>query len=455
MTKVRNRTGGRTECGHLLMHIFPEAAGDDLEAQYQTLPDLLAVPNRSPYGIVGLAPSLGLGVYQEPGGGLSAHLITSYTWPSSPQTKLGSLSPFQLSVEHTAATMKEAIVAPDITVKVIDSPVPEPGPGEVLIRVVVSGTNPKDWKVPVWTDTASNSGDDIAGTVVSLGTNVRGFHEGDRVAAFHVMRTSGGSFAEYAIAPQHTVFAIPESTTFEEAATVPLAAYTAAVALFRVLELPSPWDRAEATNRPLVIYGASTAVGAFAIKLARAAGIHPIIAVGSGNSKFILPTLAEGDKFVDYTAYKTDGELVEAIKKAAVEAGAKDGQIYNVLDSVSTAGTTALLGKVLETSTNQEPKLSIFLPLADPSTVDPKVKVLRTSVGTVHEAAESDQLFGLVWGQAFARGLAEGWLTPHPHELVKGGLDGLEDALKDLKEGRVRAKKMVVRISETEGVKGL
>lgn len=317
------------------------------------------------------------------------------------------------------------------------------------------GTNPKDWKIPAWSGTASNSGDDIAGTVASLGPGVRGFHEGDRVAAFHVALTGGGSFAEYAIAPQHTVFPIPEPITFEEAATVPLAAYTAAVALFRALEFPSPWDRITTPSRPLVIYGASTAVGAFAIKLARVAGIHPIIAVGSQTSKFVVPVLAEGDKFVDYTAYKTDGELVEAIKRAATEAGASDGLVHDVLDSVSTARTAALLGKVLETSANREPKLALLLPLADPSSVDSKVQVLTTNVGTVHKTAESDQLLGLVWGQAFARGLAEGWLTPHPHEFVKGGLDGLEVALKDLKEGRVRAKKMVVRISETEGVKGL
>lgn len=41
--------------------------------------------------------------------------------------------------------MKEAIVKPDLTVEVVDSPIPKPGAKQVLIKVIVSGSNPKDW----------------------------------------------------------------------------------------------------------------------------------------------------------------------------------------------------------------------------------------------------------------------------------------------------------------------
>jgi NADPH2:quinone reductase len=63
-----------------------------------------------------------------------------------------------------------------------------------------------------------NSGDDIAGTVHSFGTNVQKTNEfkiGDRVAAFHPMMAPHGAFAEYAVAPQHTVLKIPDGTSFE------------------------------------------------------------------------------------------------------------------------------------------------------------------------------------------------------------------------------------------------
>jgi NADPH:quinone reductase-like Zn-dependent oxidoreductase len=43
--------------------------------------------------------------------------------------------------------MKEAIVKQDLSVDIIDSPIPEPGEGQVVIKVVVSGSNPKDWYV--------------------------------------------------------------------------------------------------------------------------------------------------------------------------------------------------------------------------------------------------------------------------------------------------------------------
>jgi NADPH:quinone reductase len=63
-----------------------------------------------------------------------------------------------------------------------------------------------------------NSGDDIAGTVYALGKDAEDTNEfriGDRVAAFHPMLTPGGAYAEYAVAPQHTVFKIPVHTSFE------------------------------------------------------------------------------------------------------------------------------------------------------------------------------------------------------------------------------------------------
>lgn len=49
------------------------------------------------------------------------------------------------------ATMKEAIVSKGPSVKIVDSKIPEPGPEQVVIKVVVSGSNPKDWWVHSFT----------------------------------------------------------------------------------------------------------------------------------------------------------------------------------------------------------------------------------------------------------------------------------------------------------------
>lgn len=111
--------------------------------------------------------------------------------------------------------MKEAIVSAGPKVEIVDSPIPIPEPDQVVTKVVVSGTNPKDWKRPQSTGTASNQGDDIAGIVHSVGSNVVEFNRGDRVAAFHQMAAPGGSYAEYAVSYDHATFHIPKKTTFE------------------------------------------------------------------------------------------------------------------------------------------------------------------------------------------------------------------------------------------------
>jgi NADPH:quinone reductase-like Zn-dependent oxidoreductase len=111
--------------------------------------------------------------------------------------------------------MKEAVVDKSTTVTIRDTPIPTHGPAQVLIHVVVSGTNPKDWKVPRWTGSTINQGDDIAGYVSAVGEGVQNFRKGDKVAAFHEMMTPNGSYAEYAIAWEHTTFHLPEKTSLE------------------------------------------------------------------------------------------------------------------------------------------------------------------------------------------------------------------------------------------------
>lgn len=171
--------------------------------------------------------------------------------------------------------MREAIVSKGPKVTIHDVPIPKPNADQVLIKVIYSGSNPKDWKGPEWLGKPHNSGDDIAGFVEEVGENVVEFKKGDRVAAFHEMRTPHGSFAEYAIAWAHTTFHLPKKTSFEEVSTlclrqnfkltnvkgasIPLAAMTAALGLYVRLGLPEPWN-APTGQIPLIVYGASGAV---------------------------------------------------------------------------------------------------------------------------------------------------------------------------------------------------
>ncbi|CDM34225.1 hypothetical protein DTO013E5_2374 [Penicillium roqueforti] len=343
--------------------------------------------------------------------------------------------------------MKEAIVDDTTSVVIRDVEIPTPKPGQVLIRVVVSGTNPKDWKVPKWQpNNTINQGDDIAGYVEAVGAGVQNFRAGDKVAAFHEMMTPNGSYAEYAIAWEHTTFHLTEKTSFEEAATIPLAAMTAALGLYQKLKFPLPWAPADKPI-PLVVYGGASAVGAFAIKFAQLSNIHPIIAIAGKGAPFVetLISREKGDTIIDYR--EGDDAVYSAIKAAG-----KGDPIQYAYDAVSEKGSYVTLGAALDVPG----KITVVLP-ADADKVPKQISIERTMVGAVHmHPAEGqtvgDKEFGAAFFQFIGRGLAQGWFSGHPYEVRKGGLGGIEGALKDLEAGKASAVKYLVKIAETDGV---
>ncbi|KAI3321468.1 GroES-like protein [Xylariaceae sp. AK1471] len=336
--------------------------------------------------------------------------------------------------------MKEALVSKGPKVQIIDSPLPKPGADQVVIRVIVSGSNPKDWKVPMWMNSTLNQGDDIAGVVHEVGENVTEFKTGDRVAAFHEMLTPGGSYAEYALAHQHTTFHIPKHTTFEEAAAIPLAAMTSAVGLYIRLGLPQPWGPPVTESIPLIIYGAGTAVGSYAIQLAQRSNIHPLICVAGRSVAHVekLIDRSKGDTLVDYRG--GDDALVENLQKAV-----NGKPVLYAFDAVSENNSYVNLGKVLA----EGAKITLVLPKQDDSELPSYIQHSITSVGSVHK---DNKDFGYIYFRYFTRGLQEGWFKPQPQEVRPGGLGGVQQALEDLMNGKASAVKYVFRISETEGV---
>ncbi|KAL4861562.1 hypothetical protein BDV12DRAFT_180040 [Aspergillus spectabilis] len=352
--------------------------------------------------------------------------------------------------------MLEAIVQTSLEVSIVQSPVPTPGKGEVLIKVICSGCNPKDWKAVVYLDKPMNSGDDIAGIVESVGPGVTAFRKGDRVAAFHPMGTAGGSFAEFATAPASTTFHLPPTISFEEASAVPLPAFTAAVGLYHSLGLSPPWAPAT-TAVPLLIYGASTTVGAYSIKLACRSNLHPIIAVaGAGRGlveKLIDPS--KGDVIVDYR--EGYDSMVRKIRQVLSEQGQLS--IAHAFDCVAEKDSLSLLSEVVAPNGHA----TFVLHERDYSKPARTLRTSITYVGYLHTGpfiAEPHQGinytpqgrgddFGAVFSTVFSKGLEDGWLKAHPYEVIPAGLNGVSGALKRLKDGQVSASRLLVRISDT------
>lgn len=322
-------------------------------------------------------------------------------------------------------------------------PIPKPGPGQVLVEVVARGTNPKDWKFPARMSQfgGTNTGDDIAGYIHEVGEGVVGFKVGDRVAAFHDYMAPHGSYAEYAIGEAYATFHIPQTTSFEQAATIPLAAMTASLALFSRLGLPGPWFKektwAQKPEGGVLVYGAASAVGTYAIKLLQKADIHPIICVAGRGKDFARSHLSEekGDVVIDYR------EGNPAVVAAIQEAVPKGKKLRYTLDAVSEEASFAVVCQVLDPTGGA---MSIVSPVGPEACLE-NIRVEFTDVG---RADQDDKEFAHIWSRFFTLGLSGGWFTSHPYEVIPGGLGGVQVVLTNLMEGKASAVKYVVKVKD-------
>jgi hypothetical protein len=171
--------------------------------------------------------------------------------------------------------------------------------------------------------------------------------------------------------------------------------------------------------------------------------IHPIITVAGRGIPFVetLIDRSKGDTIIDYR--KGDESVVCEIKNA-LKASGSDERLFHAFDGVSEGSSATNLGKLV----SQGGKIAFVLPVED-GALPAGINKARTHVGCVH-ADQKD--FGFVHFRYIAKGLLDGWFKPHPHQVVPGGLGGLQQALTDLKNGKASALKYVVRVEQTEGV---
>jgi NADPH:quinone reductase len=223
---------------------------------------------------------------------------------------------------------------------------------------------------------------------------------------------------------------------------------TAALGLYQRLGLPPLWRPAK-ESIPLLIYGGAGAVGSYAIKLAQASNIHPLIVV-AGNSKDYVESLIsreKGDTIIDYR--KGDAHFVERVQKALSDTGASE--LRYAYDAITGNNSFQNISKVLAKTS----KLCLVLPNLDFSCIPEHIETSQSAVASIFQKKDDgkknvDEDFGFVYFRWFAKALAEGVLTGHPFEIVPGGLQGVEKGLKNLKSGKNKATKYIFDVTKTE-----
>ncbi len=261
--------------------------------------------------------------------------------------------------------------------KLVDVPTPEPGPGDVLVRVRACSLNYRDQLIPQGKymggqiDREITPLSDGAGEVVAVGAAVTRFAVGDRVAGTFFQNWADGPanpaagpalgaplapgmLAEYVSLPDHGVVPIAASLTFEEAATLPCAGVTAWNAL---MEGPKPVSAGE----HVLVLGTG-GVSLLALQIAKAAGAM-VIATSSSDDKIARVKALGAVEAVNYRAVTGWGiEVARLSGKPGVEHVVEVGGVGTLAQSfqaVGFGGEVALIG-VLTREGDTSPQSLMF-----------------------------------------------------------------------------------------------
>jgi NADPH:quinone reductase-like Zn-dependent oxidoreductase len=207
--------------------------------------------------------------------------------------------------------MKAAIYhrhGPPDVLHIEDVEKPVPNDDEVLLKVRAAGVNPLDWRLMqggpyivrillgLGKPKIKRPGVDVAGQVEAVGRNVTQFKPGD--AVFGLCK---GTFAEYLCAPESTFVIKPDNVTFEQAASVPVAALTALQGL-RLGGLTNSGLTDKGKIQPaqkVLINGAAGGVGTFAVQIAKSFAAEVTGVCSTRNVDMVRSIGA--DHVIDYT----------------------------------------------------------------------------------------------------------------------------------------------------------
>lgn len=230
----------------------------------------------------------------------------------------------------------------------VDLPTPEPGVGEVVVKVAVSGVNFIDvyfrtglYKVPP----PVAIGSEAAGVVAAVGEGVTDVAPGDRV----VYAMARGSYAEFAKVPAAQVVKIPDGVSFEQAAAVLLQGMTAHYLTKSTYAL-TPGDTC-------LVHAAAGGTGALVVQMAKSLGAR-VFGTTSSAAKAAIAAAAGADAVINYAEQDfaaearrlTDGRGVDVVYD-----GVGKSTFEKSLDSLRTRGMLVLFGYASGAVTSIDP----------------------------------------------------------------------------------------------------
>jgi len=327
----------------------------------------------------------------------------------------------------------------DQKLRIANADMPNPTADEVVIKNHAIAINPVDWKIQDSGMFIKNwpivIGCDVAGEIVEVGSNVKHLAKGDRVfghcTSLVTQDSKNGAFQLYSATPAAITAKIPEGTSYSQAVVLPLAIDTAAAGLYGSREqgflgLEYPTTTPTQSGKTLVVYGASSSVGALTIQLAVASGAY-VIAVASKHNHEFCRSLGASET-LDYKESSIVDDIAKAVKAS------EPRNFIGVYDTISNADSYKITVPVVEKCGPSV--LAVTLP--GPQNASESVKV--------------GNVFGInpvthpVWKDYLPEALQQGKLRCVPEPLVVGkGLESLQKGCDKNKEG-VSAKKVVIEL---------
>ncbi|KAI5466719.1 chaperonin 10-like protein [Mariannaea sp. PMI_226] len=352
----------------------------------------------------------------------------------------------------------------------ISVPVYQPGPGEVVVHVQWTASTPLDLhradggllisKYPYQTGSGGASGTVVA---VGEGGDLKGITVGDRVAAFAFHGGKESNHQEYITIPAYLASRIPDDFSFEEAVTMPVNLVTVFHTATADLGLELPWPIPEGyspqdAHEPLLIWGAASSVGIFAVQAFRHWGYKNIIAVASSKHHSYLRTLGATETF----DYRHSDVIDQILAHAKVGSGAKVPYIIDCIGSIE--GTLKPLTKIAHAGT----KVAIMLPviLQDATEDEEPEYEMEVSKCLQDEWADGVILRGVrthnylnnefykekLQSEIVPTLMREKIVSPNRYRVVEGStaVERAQNALDILRRRDVSGERLIWRVSEAE-----